>query len=417
MSVIHYLTAATGLVAASALSFFNQPSTGPAESAAAAQPAQQQAAPAVDFTIVRGGPAVGKRDASLEVVATFDKAMPTTITISPQGRIFLAFPRWNDPIEATLTELIDGKAVPFPDKEINAFDVNDPKRHDPRTHLVNVQGMCVDARNRLWVPDTGSVNLGPTIENAPKLWVFDLNSGQRVKEITFPSDVVLKKSYLNDIRVDASLRDGVAYITDSGVGGIIVVDFASGNSWRRLHRHESTLPELDLPLQTEGEPFRQRLSNGEMKVPPIASDGIALSPDCKTLYYTPLISRSVYAVDAQTLADPDQTDDDVAKSVTKLSSKPSANDGITTDAAGRIYTTDWEDNCIRVIDPGSGTASVLLQDDRVLWPDSVWVHDNHAYFTSNQLPRQPNYHFGKDMRKPPYAVFRKPLSGPLSDSR
>ena len=45
----------------------------------------------------------------IEVVATFDGAMPTGVSVANDGRIFLNFPRWGDDVEYTVAELRDGK--------------------------------------------------------------------------------------------------------------------------------------------------------------------------------------------------------------------------------------------------------------------------------------------------------------------
>src|SRR5436309_3276292 len=80
-------------------------------------------------------------------------------------------------------------------------------------------------------------------------------------------------------------------------------NLASGNSWRHLDHHPSVKPAPDLQQTTEGEPFIQRKPTGEQASPDMRSDGIALSPDGSTLYYTPLASHDVYAVPTQLLAD------------------------------------------------------------------------------------------------------------------
>lgn len=362
---------------------------------------------------VRGGPGKGKHSAALETVALFeDKAMPTGVTVSRRGRIFLTFPRWNDPVKHTVVELRDGKLTPFPDAQTNAFDATKPDQYSPAEHLVSVQSAVVDADDRLWLLDPGSFNFAPVINGAPKLWGYDLASGKRVKAIAFPNDVAMKMSYLNDVRFDLKRGpEGTAYITDSGAGGIVVVDLASGASWRHLDRHPSVMPTPGLQAMSEGEPFVQRKPTGEQAAPDVRSDGIALSPDGGTLYYTPLMSRDVYAVPTDLLADRNADGQKVAAAVKKIATKPSANDGLECDAQGRIYSTDWEDNAIRRIDPKSGAVTVVAQDQRMLWPDTLALHGGHLYVTSNQLARQPNYHFGKDQRKPPYALFRLPIDG------
>src|SRR5829696_8691770 len=104
----------------------------------------------------------------LETVATFDGPMPTGVTVSRKGRIFVNFPRWGDPVEFTVAEVKDGKVLPYPDAAINRLD-----RDHPRDSLVSVQSVVVDPDDRLWLLDTGSTEFGPTIPGGPKLIGID----------------------------------------------------------------------------------------------------------------------------------------------------------------------------------------------------------------------------------------------------
>src|SRR5207248_1577382 len=47
----------------------------------------------------------------LELVATFTGPMPTGVTVSRSGRVFVNYPRWGDPVEFTVAEVKDGKAT------------------------------------------------------------------------------------------------------------------------------------------------------------------------------------------------------------------------------------------------------------------------------------------------------------------
>src|ERR671939_624614 len=194
----------------------------------------------------------------LEPVAHFHGAMPTGVTVSHQGRIFVNFPKWGDEVPFTVSEIHDGgeKMVAYPDEATNQTNPN-----DPGAALVSVQSVVVDPADRLWILDTGSPMFQPTKYGGPKLVCVDLATNKIIKKILFPQDVALPTTYLNDVQFD--LRRGIqgmAFITDSaqnGPNGIIVVDLASGNSWRRLHDHPSTKAEdlqTFLPI-VEGRPF------------------------------------------------------------------------------------------------------------------------------------------------------------------
>ncbi|MDD6770078.1 hypothetical protein [Inconstantimicrobium porci] len=55
----------------------------------------------------------------LESVFSFCDAMPTGVTISETGRIFVNFPKWGDDVKFTVAEIVDDKIVPYPDLKTN----------------------------------------------------------------------------------------------------------------------------------------------------------------------------------------------------------------------------------------------------------------------------------------------------------
>jgi hypothetical protein len=71
------------------------------------------------------------------------------------------------------------------------------------------------------------------------------------------------------------------------------------------------------------------------------------------------------------------------------------------DAAGHVYTTNWEQNAILRRKP-DGTFETVLQDPRLLWPDTLFLTTGgDLYVISNQLHRQGGYNDGRDLREPP----------------
>jgi len=73
-----------------------------------------------------GGFATENTIGAIEPVFRFHDAMPTGVSVSRDGRIFINFPKWGDPVQFTVAELKDGKPVPFPSAEINREDDNHP---------------------------------------------------------------------------------------------------------------------------------------------------------------------------------------------------------------------------------------------------------------------------------------------------
>jgi sugar lactone lactonase YvrE len=344
----------------------------------------------------------------IELVATFDGPMPTGVTVSHKGRIFVNFPRWGDKVDFTVAELRKGKVVAYPDASIN-------RPGKDNKGFVSVQSVVVDPKDRLWVLDTGSINFGPTLPGGPKLVGVDLKTDRVFRTINFPGDVALKTTYLNDVRFDLRRgKDGLAFITDSsgeGPNGIIVVDLSSGKSWRRLHDHPSTRAEKGFLPVVEGRPLRNRPEKGPATPITIGSDGIAISADGKRLFYCPLAGRRLYSVSVDALADPKRADEEVAKTVRDHGDKGGGSDGLETDDRGRVYLSNYEHNAILRRLPG-GAYETVVHDPRVLWPDTLSVAmDGYLYFTANQLHRQARFHRGKDLRVKPYALFRVRIDG------
>lgn len=338
---------------------------------------------------------------NMEVVKTFNGAMPTGVTVSQKGRIFVNYPRWGDNVPATVVELVNGKEVPFPNAEINHAG----KQADG---LVSAQSVVVDPKDMLWILDTGSYAFGPTKFGGPKLVGIDLTTNKVAKKILFPATVALPKSYLNDVRFDLRRgKGGMAYITDScSSGGIIVVDLSSGKSWRRLSNHGSTKAESGFLPVVEGQPLMVRPANKPPMHIAVGSDGIAISADGKRLFYCPLSSRQLYSVSVDALSNPKLTDAQVAKTVVKLGDKGGGADGLESDAANNLYITNYEHNAI-VRRNAKGQYETLIHDLRLMWPDTLCLAtDGYLYFTVNQLHRQAQFHNSAEARERPYALMR-----------
>jgi sugar lactone lactonase YvrE len=344
----------------------------------------------------------------LEPVAYFNGAMPTGVTVSQQGRIFVNFPKWGDEVPFTVAEIHDGELVAYPDEAMNKTDPD-----DLAAALVSVQSVVIDPADHIWILDTGSPLFQPTEFGGPKLIGVDLKTDQVFKKILFPQEVALSTTYLNDVRFDLRRgNEGMAFITDSaqrGPNGIIVVDLASGDSWRQLHDHPSTKAEklqTFLPI-VEGRPFLEHEPDGSIKQgASMGTDGIAISADGSRLYYCPLSSRKLYSVDTNALIDRSLNDKEIAATVNDEGDRGGASDGLESDAAGYIYSTNYEHNAILRRRP-DGEWETVTHDPRLLWPDTLSLAaDGYIYVTANQLHRQARFHKGRDLRRKPYTLFR-----------
>lgn len=225
------------------------------------------------------------------------------------------------------------------------------------------------------------------------------------RTILFPTDVALDTTYLNDVRFDLSQGEaGTAYITDSsdsGPNGIIVVDLASGQSWRRLHDHATTKAETPplLHMVVEGEQFLERSEDGQRGA---GEDGRRRHRDRRrrqpALLQLPRQPAVVERGD-RCAAGPSAVDAEVAETVRPEGDKGSVGDGMETDDRGPLYVTDGEHNAIRRRTP-DGSWETVVRDARLLWPDTMSVvADSHLYVTANQLHRQAKHRGGQDQRR------------------
>lgn len=338
--------------------------------------------------------------------------MPTGVTVSARGRIFVNFPRWGDDVPFTVGEIRNGKVVAFPSQAANTFDAA-----RPAATLSSVQSVVVDALDRLWILDPAAPGFQTRLDGAAKLVAVDLGTNKVVKTIVIPATVALDTTYLNDVRFDLRAgKAGIAYITDSslsGPGGIIVVDLDSGRSWRKLTGHPSTSVDPTFVPFVEGERLAQRAPGKAPQPFSVASDGIALSADGATLFYSPLSSRHLYSVPTALLRDESASDATLGAAVRDLGEK-GASDGLESDNQGRVYAGDYEHNSIHQRQ-ADGQWKTIASDPRILWPDTLSVGpDGYLYFTANQLHRQAGFHEGKDLRQKPYMLFRVRIdAGPV----
>ena len=341
----------------------------------------------------------------LDQVFAFHDAMPTGVTVTDNGRIFVNYPKWGDDVAFTVGEIREGRVFPYPDAAFNREDANDPAKG-----LISVQSVVADGKGRVWLLDTAAPGFATPKAGGAKLVAVDLATNKVVKTLVFPADVMLAGTYVNDMRFDFRVgKEGTVYVTDSsisGPGAIIVMDIASGNAVRRLSGARSTSSDPDFIPVVEGQQaLITRGPDGKPKTLTVASDGIALSADGKTLYFCPLSSRHLYSVSTALLRDPNVSEAQLAAAVKDLGEK-GASDGLEADANGAVYAGDYEHNSIRKR-LADGSWQTIVHDPRVLWPDTLSIGpDGYLYFIANQLQRQAGFHGGQDLREKPYGLLR-----------
>lgn len=349
-------------------------------------------------------PAVAQQQA--DVIARISPPSPdmSGIAVTSDNRVFLGFPRHADNHQSfALAELINGKPVPFPSKEY-VYPSNKPYQN----WLVSPHGIYIDKNDILWVLDDGKrAGIKEIPEGAAKVVAIDCSTRKILHTLVIPKPVLSDDSHYNDLRVDLSHGEkGTVYIANSGFGehySLVIIDIASGKTREVLLNHYSTSPEAGFTGFLEGKPLtynfkKQTFPNG-------GADGLALSPDNHTLYWTVITGRRMYSLPTRLLSDAGVTNQQLSDSV-KFEGEHPACDGLAEDEKGNIYFGAFEQQSI-VQRSVTGHFELLAHDEKnFVWPDGLAYRNRYVYVTLGQWNRLASFNGGKDLRKPPYLVVR-----------
>lgn len=317
------------------------------------------AALAAPDTSDAGGTTAG----SLEVVARFDAPDPSGIAVTPDGRIFIGFPRHaDDHAGPTLGELRDGKLPPYPDAATSL-----PSTRPAAERLVSVHGMTTDSRGRLWLIDDGKRAGQPIPDGGAKVVGIEPATNRIFASVVLHAPALLKDSHMNDLRIDLTHGSaGTAYVSDSSFGtapALVVVDLASGRQRRVLADHAATRAETGFMAVIEGRPLRYDPKDQAFPVGGV--DGVTLAADSSRLYFAPLASRRLYSITTALLA------------------------GFSSSEA---------------------SLGAAVRDPRMLSPDGIFAARDHVYVTLGQWNRLASFHHGKDLRQAPFLLVRFPVA-------
>jgi sugar lactone lactonase YvrE len=332
-------------------------------------------------------PLTGTKDNKrLEVVATFDHQV-TGVTVSETGRIFVNFPRWSEDAPVSVAEVMpDGTTKPYPNDEWNVWSNLRMAEISAKDHFVCVQSVVADGRGSLWVVDPAAPNSEKTIKDGPKLVQIDLASNAVKRVFAIPDEVAGPASYLNDVRI---APDGkFAYMSDSGQpGGLVVADLVSGAAWRALSGDPSTQFDPAVIVQVDGKPLRRP----DDRQPMFNADGIALSPDGKTLYWQALTGRTLYRIATDVLqAAKDHANAAVGKAEKVATTEPV--DGLWMDKAGKLYLSSVANNAVKSLN-ADGSLRTEIIDARLRWPDTFSEGlDGAIYITASHIQDSPWFH-------------------------
>jgi sugar lactone lactonase YvrE len=329
-------------------------------------------------------PLVESRDHRLQSVATFDRQV-TGVTVAPDGRIFVNFPRWSEDTPVSVAELMpDGSTRPYPNEEWNAWRNARMSEVSPNDHFVCVQSVVADRSGSLWVVDPAAPNAEKTVKGGPKVVEIDLKSNHVKRIFPIAADIAGPASYLNDIRIAPDGR--FAYLTDSGSpGGLVVLSIESGQAWRVLSDDPSTQFDPSVVVMTDGQPLRRP----DGRQPLFNADSLALSRDGNILYWQALTGKTLYRVATSSIQSADAARQ--ARPEKVATTEPA--DGLWTGENDEIYLSSLANNAVKVINPRDGSVRELLTDSRLRWPDTFSQGpDGQIYVTASHIQDSPWFH-------------------------
>jgi sugar lactone lactonase YvrE len=327
---------------------------------------------------------------ALTKVASFEHQV-TGVTVSKDGRIFVNFPRWTEDTEVSVAEVKDGKVVPFPDAAWNSWRNAKKGEVSAKDHWVCVQSVVASPDGNLWVLDPAAPAMGALVPGGAKLVEIDLRTNQPARTIAFDETVAPQGSYLNDVRFSPDGR--TAYLTDSGAkGALVVVDLASGKARRVLDGDPSTQADKGVTVTYDGKPLRRPDGRGVE----FAADGIALSPDGRTLYWQAIKGKTLYSLPTEALAEGVTTalmptalaDKSLSGKIETVGENGPADGLIISRTNGRMYITSPQDDSIKVRDLSAkgGATATLIKDARLRWPDTFAEGpDGTLYVTTSRI--------------------------------
>lgn len=304
-----------------------------------------------------------------------------TQTLHRGDRLFATVPRWLPGVPATLGEVIttgSGKTVLKSWPSAEAQDPNDCSK------IQYVQSMEITPDGLMWVVDVGRkyFNDPAAADNScpPKIVLIDIVSQNVVDTYVFPSEVApYTGSFLNDIVVD--VVDEIGYISSTGnnvtdLGAVIMYD-RRGKTSRRFE-HPST--------HAEDATFHVR----EFANAGIPSDGIALTPDRRRVFYCALSGMGLYSISTEAFRDFGK---DVQEGLVAHGAKPDISDGMAFGSDGSLFFGGLQSDSLYRWHPESGTpvseAEVIAQNPEDLYWIDTLAFDNrgHLVVTSNKLAK------------------------------
>lgn len=344
---------------------------------------------------------------NISVAHSFPDVEPAGITVSNNGRMFMCLPRGGvNHRYPSVVEIINGKPVAYPNKMIN-----ENLNTDFSNHLVSVLGITLH-KNTLWILDQGKrAGIDAIPDGSTKIVAVDITNNKVIKNIPIPKPFFRETIQFNDLRFDPTHgKEGTIYISNNGFAkldqSIIIADVASGKLREVFKDIPEVSPAKGFITFVEGKPHT--LNYDKPTMPQGGVNGIELSPDFKTLYWTTPTNPNFYSIPTNVISNASLPENEIKKAI-KWEGQIVSNGGITIDNEGSLYFGDASRYSILKKNT-SGNISLVAHDPRLIWPDGMLYQDGYIYVTIGQWHRAPGMNNGKDLRHGPYEVLKIPVT-------
>ncbi|OLB37999.1 MAG: hypothetical protein AUI04_15095 [Candidatus Rokubacteria bacterium 13_2_20CM_2_64_8] len=216
------------------------------------------------------------------------------------------------------------------------------------------------------------------VDGGAKLVKIDLRTNQVSRVYALGPDLAPPGSVLSHMRVDARFL----YVTDAGLGAIVVIDRETGHGHRTLEGARCSRADLTIVPMIHGKP----LLHPDGKVPVIHLSHLELSPDGTWMYFTPLFGPTLWRVETKYLQDPHLTSDAIAAHVEAVVPIPPVT-GISADAAGTLYFSALTEDGVLALGR-DGKLRTVIRDERISGANEGSIGpDGYYYFPNSQAPR------------------------------
>ncbi len=352
---------------------------------------------AMAVAVLAAGTVLGAPPELIEI-ARSPRDVCNGVAVTETGRVFGSFPRFVNPDTPAMGVgeiLSTGTIEPYPGGAWNRFQPGDATD----AHFIGVNAVVADKRGHLWVVDPAGTFGSNATPGAAKLVRIDLETNGVGRVYRFDTGIVPEKGFLNDVRVG----DGYAYLTESGLGALIILNLETGGARRLLADDPRLKADPNVKPTINGQPW----VNAKGEAPAMNVNPMELSPDGKYLYFQPSAGPNLLRVPVADLQDEKLPAPELAKRV-EVVGPTRFNAGLTMAPDGSLFYSDVGESAITVRHPDGEFETVVQDAERLIWPDeSSLGPDGYLYFPASQVDRlAPNRPDGKPDFSLPFRIFK-----------